>query len=99
MHIHAAGDDAGAVRCIDLYAFACVSVVEYLARDNIDHQTPSFLEQLKSEEWICVLVELQRPAAIKVDQPATAGTSRHSVSIIDGFATVCARPIHEYLRP
>jgi hypothetical protein len=99
MHIHAAGDDAGAVRCIDLYASARVSVVEHLAGDDIDNQAPSLLEQLKSEDWICVLIELQRAATIKIDQSATAGTSRHSVSIIDGFVTVCVRPIHEYLCP
>ena len=97
MHVYAAGDNAGAVRCADLDASACVSVVEHLAGNNIDNQTPSLLEQLKSEDRICVLVELQRAAAIKIDQPATADTSSHSASIIDDFATVCVRPIHEHL--
>jgi hypothetical protein len=99
MDIHAARDDAGAVRRIDLHTGARMSVVEYLARHDIDHQTPSLLEQLKFEDWICVLVELQRSAEVKIDQATAAGTGSHPVSVVDRLATLRARPIHEHLGP
>jgi hypothetical protein len=67
MNIHAAGNDARTIGCIDLHTAARVSVVKYLAGRDIYHQAPSFLEQLKSEEGISVFVELQGSAGIKDD--------------------------------
>jgi hypothetical protein len=97
MDVHAAGNDTRTVGRIDFDATAGMCVIKNLARRDIHHQAPSFLEQLKSEEWIRVLVELQRSPGVEVNQAATAGTGGHPISVVDCLATLRTGSVHEHL--